>query len=103
MDLNIVDVIIILIILLGGLVGFKEGAIKKLTSIVGLIVVIILSLVLLYNGASALISSTVSIGVAFDDDSIGLKNNSTFGKRPLTSELVVVKSCDKILHGFASL
>jgi len=46
MNLNIVDVIIILIILLGGLVGFKEGAIKKLTSIVGLIAVVILSFML---------------------------------------------------------
>ena len=46
MDLNIVDVIIILIILLGGVVGFKEGAIKKLTSIVGLVVVVILSFML---------------------------------------------------------
>ena len=46
MDLNIVDVIIILIILLGGLVGFKEGAIKKLTSIIGLIAVVILSFML---------------------------------------------------------
>ena len=46
MNLNIVDVIIILIILLGGLVGFKEGAIKKLTSIVGLVVVVILSFML---------------------------------------------------------
>ena len=46
MNLNIVDVIIILIILLGGLVGFKEGAIKKLTSIIGLIAVVILSFIL---------------------------------------------------------
>ena len=35
MNLNIVDVIIILIIGLGALVGFKEGAIKRTTSIVG--------------------------------------------------------------------
>ena len=46
MNLNIVDVIIILIILLGGLVGFKEGAIKKLTSIIGLIAVVFLSFML---------------------------------------------------------
>jgi len=46
MNLNIVDVIIILFILLGGLVGFKEGVIKKTTSIVGLILVVILSFVL---------------------------------------------------------
>ena len=43
MDLNIIDIIIILIILLGGIVGFKEGAIKKATSIVGLVLVVILS------------------------------------------------------------
>lgn len=46
MNINIVDAIIILIILLGGIVGFKEGVIKKLTSIVGLIVVVILSFTL---------------------------------------------------------
>lgn len=46
MNLNIVDIIIILIILLGGLVGFKEGAIKRTTSIVGLVLVVILSFTL---------------------------------------------------------
>ena len=46
MNLGIVDVIIILFILLGGLVGLKEGAIKKATSIVGLVLVVILSFVL---------------------------------------------------------
>ena len=46
MNLSIVDVIIILFILLGGLVGFKEGAIKKATSIVGLVLVVILSFTL---------------------------------------------------------
>lgn len=46
MNINIIDTIIILIILLGGIVGFKEGAIKKLTSIVGLLLVVILSFAL---------------------------------------------------------
>lgn len=46
MNLNIVDTIIILIILLGGIVGFKDGVIKKLTSIIGLILVVILSFIL---------------------------------------------------------
>lgn len=46
MNINIVDAIILLIILLGGLLGFKEGVIKKLTSIIGLIVVVILSFIL---------------------------------------------------------
>lgn len=46
MDINIVDAIIVLIILLGGAIGFKEGVIKKLTSIVGLVLVIILSFLL---------------------------------------------------------
>lgn len=43
MNMNIIDVIIILIILLGGVIGFKEGVIKKLTSIIGLVIVVILS------------------------------------------------------------
>lgn len=43
MNLTIVDAIILLIILLGGVIGFKEGVIKKLTSIIGLIIVVILS------------------------------------------------------------
>ena len=46
MNLNIVDAIIILIILLGGIIGFKEGVIKRLTSVVGLVLVVILSFVL---------------------------------------------------------
>lgn len=41
--LNVVDVIIILIILLGGVLGLKEGVIKKLTSIIGLILVLVLA------------------------------------------------------------
>lgn len=46
MNLNIVDVIIILFILLGGLVGFKEGGIKKTISVIGLILVVVLSFTL---------------------------------------------------------
>lgn len=46
MNLSIVDIIILMIILLGGVIGFKEGVIKKLTSIIGLILVVILSFVL---------------------------------------------------------
>ena len=46
MNLNIVDVIIILIIGLGSLVGFKEGFIKRTTSVVGLVLVVILSFIL---------------------------------------------------------
>lgn len=46
MNLNIIDVIIILLILLGGVIGFKEGAIKKATSIVGLVIVVVLSFTL---------------------------------------------------------
>lgn len=46
MKLNIVDAIIILIILLGGVIGFKEGIVKKLTSVIGLILVVILSFTL---------------------------------------------------------
>ena len=43
MNLGLIDVIILLIILLGGVIGFKEGVIKKLTSVVGLVLVVILS------------------------------------------------------------
>lgn len=46
MNINIIDVIIILIILLGGVIGFKEGVIKKLTSVIGLVLVIIVSFIL---------------------------------------------------------
>lgn len=41
--LNVVDVIIILIILLGGFLGLKDGVIKKLTSIIGLVLVLVLA------------------------------------------------------------
>lgn len=46
MNLSITSVIIILFILLGGVIGFKEGAIKKTASIIGLLLVVILSFIL---------------------------------------------------------
>ena len=41
--INLIDLIIILLLLIGGVVGFKEGAIKKLTSFIGVFIVIILA------------------------------------------------------------
>lgn len=46
MNIGIIDAVIILFILLGGIVGFKEGVIKKLTSVVGLILVVVLAFTL---------------------------------------------------------
>ena len=46
MTIGIIDAIILLFILLGGIVGFKEGAIRKLTSVVGLVLVVVLSFML---------------------------------------------------------
>lgn len=46
MNIGIIDAIILLFILLGGIVGFKEGVIKKLTSVVGLVLVVILAFIL---------------------------------------------------------
>lgn len=43
--LNVVDVIIILMILLGGVLGLKDGVIKKLTSILGLIAVLVIAFI----------------------------------------------------------
>lgn len=43
MNIDLIDLIIILFILMGGLVGFKEGAIKKITSLVGIILVLVIS------------------------------------------------------------
>lgn len=43
MELSIIDIGILLIIFLGGIIGFREGAIKKGTSIIGLILVVTLS------------------------------------------------------------
>ena len=45
-NIEIIDAIIVILILLGGVVGFKEGAIKKLTSVVGLVLVVVLSFIL---------------------------------------------------------
>lgn len=42
-SLNIVDILIILAILLGGLIGLKDGVIKKIVSILGLIAVLVLA------------------------------------------------------------
>ena len=46
MTFGLIDIIILLFILLGAVIGFKEGVIKKTASIVGLLLVIILSFVL---------------------------------------------------------
>ena len=46
MNIGIVDAIILLFILLGGLIGFKEGVFKKLTSAVGLILVVVVAFIL---------------------------------------------------------
>lgn len=46
MNIGIIDLIILLFILLGGLIGFKEGAIKKITSLVGIILVFVISFIL---------------------------------------------------------
>ena len=43
MGAMIVSIIILLFILLGGILGYKEGAIKKLVSVIGLILVVILA------------------------------------------------------------
>ncbi len=46
MNIGIIDAIILLFILLGGVIGFKEGAIKKLTSVVGLVLVAVIAFTL---------------------------------------------------------
>ena len=46
---NVVDVIIMLTIFLGGVLGLKDGVIKRLVSFLGLIAVIIFSLILKNN------------------------------------------------------
>ena len=46
MNIGLIDLIIIIMLLLGGIVGFKEGVIKKVTSFIGLFVVIILAFML---------------------------------------------------------
>ena len=46
MSVSLVDLIIILMILMGAVVGFKNGVIKTTTRFVGLFVVIILSFIL---------------------------------------------------------
>ena len=45
MNIGIIDAVIILLILLGGVIGFKEGAIKKLTSAIGLILVVVVAFI----------------------------------------------------------
>ena len=44
--MELIDIVILLIILLGGVIGFKEGALKKLTSAAGLIIIVVLSFIL---------------------------------------------------------
>jgi len=44
--MNIIDLIILVVLLIGAIVGFKQGAIKKFVSFVGVFVIIIISFVL---------------------------------------------------------
>lgn len=46
MNIDIVDAIIILFIILGGIIGFKEGVIKKTASVIGLILVVVIAFIL---------------------------------------------------------
>jgi len=46
MTIGIIDAIILIFILLGGIIGFKEGVIKKLTSVIGLVLVVVLAFTL---------------------------------------------------------
>lgn len=46
MNIGLVDLIIIIVIILGGIVGFKNGAIKEATKFLGLFVVIIIAFLL---------------------------------------------------------
>ena len=52
--MNIIDIVIILLIILGAVIGFKQGAIKRLTSFVGMFVVVIAAF-LLKNPVSVLL------------------------------------------------
>ena len=44
--MNIIDVIIILLLLMGGIIGFKNGVIRQTVSFVGFFIVLILSYLL---------------------------------------------------------
>ena len=46
MNIGLVDAIILMFILLGGLIGFKEGAIKKITSLIGIVLVFVIAFIL---------------------------------------------------------
>lgn len=47
--MNIIDIVIILFILMGAIIGFKQGAIKKVTSFVGMFVIIIIAFIFKSN------------------------------------------------------
>lgn len=47
--MNIIDIVIILFILMGAIIGFKQGAIKKITSFVGMFVIIIIAFIFKSN------------------------------------------------------
>jgi len=46
MSINVVDIVIILLILLGGVIGFKQGAIRTLVDFVGICLIVIVAFVL---------------------------------------------------------
>ena len=46
MNINLIDAIIVLLILLGGVIGFKDGVIKRTTSFLGTFLVVVVAFVL---------------------------------------------------------
>ena len=72
--MGIIDIVIILLILFGGLIGFKEGVIKKTTSFLGLFVVVIISFILKNH---LMTPSEIKSQLQFNIRFIGKKNNMT--------------------------
>ena len=46
MNIGVIDLIIIILLLIGGIVGFKEGVIKKITSFIGIFAVVVIAFML---------------------------------------------------------
>ncbi|MDO5569644.1 MAG: CvpA family protein [bacterium] len=46
MDVNIIDIIIVILLIMGAIMGFQDGVIKKTTSFIGMLVVVFLSFTL---------------------------------------------------------
>ena len=95
--MNVVDVIIIALLILGGVAGFKAGVIKKLTDFIGMFVVIILAFLTvvaippagLIRGFSGVLGAVCALAIMWVVAAIGIGANQLVLRNPLRTTTYV--------------